>query len=152
MRRTTDDLVYLLDKQPKLLSPLGKNSSRSALLDIATMLHRDNTPKITPTPHIQDNTPSSTSEGGDTKEPHAVPLKNTGILSTEGDSIKEVTPNMEVTHDRIKRHITPVSLHDTHIHPSLYTPTTNYSSHIPTNTGPFTKFKTVKTKMKNSRT
>ena len=48
LRKTAEDIVHLLhNKQPTLL-PGAPNSTKNALINIAELLNRDNTPSITP--------------------------------------------------------------------------------------------------------
>ena len=70
-----------------MLTPLGSDSARKALLDIATSFHRDNTPKIIPTLNIRDNDSLVTSEGESNKE-HDLSKDHEEILSTEGSHVK----------------------------------------------------------------
>ena len=124
IRKTTDDLVHLLEKSPSLLSPKGIPSARQALLDIAKLLHTDRTPTLVPNKvdlteqslksvH-KSNIPVS-SEGAKSEIP------STNIASSEGEHHN--LPEKNKSHpfeDTRKITLSDINISNIPIHPSLY--------------------------------
>ena len=120
-RRTADDLIHLLDKNTNQFSSEAPLSSKGALLDIANLLHRDTTPKISPLP-ISSPQSKITSEGEECKtesldKPQVTYSEKSQpeqLVSSEGGSL---SPRPS---DVFKRSITPITTLPRHIHPALY--------------------------------
>ena len=109
LRQTADDIVHLLHSKQSTLFPGAHNSTKNALINIAELLKRDETPFITP---ISQSTATSeriaSSEGAISSA-----LQNTtspSVLYSEG----------AVSEDIFKTTITPFILSTEKLHPSLY--------------------------------
>ena len=102
LRKTADDLIHLLYKYPKMLSPTEPDSTQRALLEIAKLLHRDTTPTIIPLLKPQ---------------------------SLEG--VQQTTLEGIIADSRIKTTITPVMPPSLPLHPSLYKTTVINEATVP---------------------
>ena len=132
-------MVYLLAKKPELVAPIRTQSAKIALLDIAKVLRRDSIPEILLTSINQEKNDTPTVEGAvaRTSKSSTTP-SNPSTTSSEGAIEKENITNIETKYDRINRNITPVTLHNSRVHLTLYSKHTvqaeqHISTEVPTN-------------------
>ena len=108
LRRTADDLLHVLQGKKHVIPTLQPSSVQGALIKIAQLLHRDETPSFPLLP--QENLVSSEGEG---KTVVPLPTEVTkSTISTDIEKLQDIP--------RFKTTITPLIPANTEIHSGLY--------------------------------
>ena len=105
LTRTSDDLLHILKGKSDVLSPIPRESVKSALIKIAQLLHRDTTPLLSPLLPVE-----ATSKGD--SRVSAQPAYTTAMTS-EGGAISHAD-------SRYKTTLNPVIPKNMTTHPGLY--------------------------------